>query len=126
MRTSDSRRPAVVATIERWLVFLVAIHSLAVGALLLALPRWSAAFGGWGEVEPLFFVRQAGVFHLVVAVGYLLEYRRRRGVTLLLLAKSVAVVFLLAHTLTGNAPWAVPLSAAGDALQRLPAMVARP
>ena len=102
-----------------WLVVLIAIHSLAVGALLALLPRWSAAFGGWGEASPLFFIRQAGVFHLVVAAGYLLEYRRHGTVGLLLMAKSVAVVFLLTYTLAGNAPWAVPLSAAGDAAMAL-------
>ena len=105
--------------VERWLVILIAIHSVAVGILLMFLPRWSAAFGGWGGVEPLFFIRQAGIFHLVVAVGYLLEYHHHRTVRLLVLAKSTAVVFLLAHTLLGAAPWAVPLSAAGDAAMAL-------
>ncbi len=101
--------------LERWLVTLIALHSLGVGVCLAGFPRWSAALGGWPEPSPLFFIRQAGVFHLVVAAGYLLEYHRYRGITLVVLAKSIAVVFLLTMTLTSNAPWAVPASAAGDA-----------
>ena len=96
---------------------LIALHSLGVGVALMAFTDWSVAFGGWGRAEPRFFVRQAGVFHVVVAVGYLLEYFRSRGVGLLLLAKSGAVVFLLVTTWLGReVAWAVPLSAVADGL----------
>lgn len=60
--------------LERWIVVLVAIHSACVGLLLLLMPEWSAKFGGWGNLMPLFFTRQAGVFHIVVAIGYALDY----------------------------------------------------
>ena len=103
--------------LERWLIVLIALHSLGVGAALLFFTEWSAAFGGWGRIEPTFFARQAGAFHFVVALGYLLEYLRYRGIGLLLLAKSTAVVFLLSVTILGDgATWAVPLSALGDGL----------
>jgi hypothetical protein len=101
--------------IERWLIRMIAVHSLAVGVFLLFLTEWSVAFGGWGAAVPLFFPRQAGVFHIVVGVGYLYEYRRFRTVGLLLIAKSAAVLFLLAGTfVTDSTAWAVPLSALGD------------
>lgn len=102
--------------LETWLICLVSAHSVAVAAFLVLLPEWSAAFGGWGRLEPTFFARQAGIFHFVVAVGYLYEYFRYRGVTLLILAKSTAVVFLLSATLMEGVAWAVPVSALGDAL----------
>ncbi len=102
--------------LERLVVHLVALHSVAVGVGLLFLTRWGAAFGGWPEVTPLFFARQAGVFHFVVAAGYLLEYHRTGGVTFLLATKAIAVVFLLAMTAVDGGPWMVPASAAGDAL----------
>lgn len=114
IRDLDPRR------IELWLIVLIALHSLGVGIALMAFTDWSVAFGGWGRADPRFFVRQAGIFHVVVAVGYLLEYFRYRGVGLLVLAKSAAVVFLLAATLLGSAvAWVVPLSAAGDGLMAL-------
>ena len=102
--------------LERLVVHLVALHSVAVGLGLIFLTRWGAAFGGWPDVTPLFFVRQAGVFHFVVVAGYLLEYHRSGGVTFLLTTKSIAVVFLLAMTVVDGGPWMVPASAAGDAL----------
>jgi len=104
------------ARLERLVVHLVVLHSIAVGVGLLFLTRWGAAFGGWPDVTPLFFARQAGIFHFVVAAGYLLEYHRTGGVSFLLATKSIAVAFLLTMTAVDGGPWMVPASAAGDAL----------
>ncbi|MCU0224640.1 MAG: hypothetical protein MUF27_11345 [Acidobacteria bacterium] len=100
---------------ERTLIVLIALHSVAVGLGLTLLAEWGARFGGFGEVHPTFFARQAGVFHFVVAFGYLYEYFRYRSIGLLLFAKSVAVVFLALAFVLGQRAWLVPLSAAGDA-----------
>jgi len=102
------------ARLERWLVHLIALHSLLVGTMLLLAPAWAARFGGFGEASPLFFPRQAGVFHFVVVVGYLGEYHRHRGVALLVTTKAIAVLFLGAAFLAGETAWSVPLSALGD------------
>jgi hypothetical protein len=104
------------ARLERLAVHLVALHSVAVGAGLIFLTRFGAAVGGWPEVTPLFFARQAGVFHFVVVAGYLLEYHRTGGVAFLLATKAIAVVFLLGMTAVDGGPWIVPASAAGDAV----------
>jgi len=105
--------------VEKWLVVLIAIHSYAVGVFLLFATEWGTTFGGWSDVQPLFFARQAGVFHFLIATAYLIEYFRYRGVILLVTAKLTAVVFLLAMMLVESAPWAVGLSAAGDGLMGL-------
>jgi hypothetical protein len=102
--------------LERWLIVLIALHSYAVGVFLLFLTRWGVAFGGWDNVSTLFFPRQAGVFHLVVATGYLIEYFRYRGIVLMVTAKLTAVVFLFGMMAVGESSWAVPLSAVGDGL----------
>jgi hypothetical protein len=104
------------ARLERLAVHLVALHSVAVGIGLIFLTRWGAALGGWPEVTPLFFARQAGIFHFVVVAGYLLEYHRSGGVTFLLTTKSIAVAFLLTMTAVDGGPWLVPASAAADGL----------
>jgi len=114
MRSARSRLDA--ARLERWLVHLIALHSLLVGGMLLAAPRWATGFGGWSEVEPLFFTRQAGIFHFVVVVGYLGEYWRHRGVSLLVATKAIAFVFLGVAWLLGESAWSVPLSALADGL----------
>ncbi len=103
--------------IERWLVVLVALHSYAVGCMLLFAPQWAAAFAGWqDEPHPLFFLRQAGVFHFVLATAYLIEYVRYRGVAVLVSAKSFALVFLLLETALFPVGWAVPFSGVADGL----------
>ena len=108
------------ARLERWLVLLVAAHSAGVGALLLFVPSWALAFAGWSDGGGgLFFPRQAGVFHCVVAFGYLHEYLRPRGVTLLVVTKTMAFLFLVAMTLGGELAWAVIVSGVADGLMGL-------
>ncbi len=109
--------------IERLLIGLIALHSLAVGAFLLGFTDWSVAFGGWGRAQPRFFAQQAGAFHFVVALGYLYEHFRYGGIGLLVLAKSIAFVFLAATTLAAEElVWTVPLSALGDGLMAIAAV----
>jgi len=109
--------------IERLLVGLIALHSFAVGVFLLGLTDWSVAFGGWGRAQPRFFAHQAGVFHIVVALGYLYEHFRYGGIGLLILAKSAAFVFLAATTFAAEELiWVVPLSALGDGLMAIVAI----
>jgi len=112
--------------ISFWVV-LVALHSYAVGAFLLFATEWGARFGGFGAVSPLFFARQAGIFHFVLATAYLVERFVHGGVVVLLLAKGTAVVFLLAMWALGVDAWSIPLSAAGDAAMGIATwLLARP
>jgi hypothetical protein len=113
------------ARLERWLVVLIALHTYAVGLALMFLTRWGAALGGWPTVEPLFFARQAGVFHLLLGTAYLVDYFRHRSVLLLLVAKATAVVFLGVLTFVDQAPWVVPFSGAADGLMGLAVLVVR-
>lgn len=99
---------------------LVALHSVGVGVVLLFAPAWALDFAGWSAAPAdLFFPRQAGVFHLVVAFGYLSEYLRHRGVTLLVVTKTAAFVFLMAMALGGELAWAVLVSGVLDGLMGL-------
>ncbi len=117
--------PVLAGRAERWLVVLIALHTYAIGVALLAVPAWALRFGGWETVPPLFFPRQAGVFHLVLGTGYLLEYARQRGVVLLLTAKALATVFLGAAALVGGAPWFVGFAGAADGLMGLAVLLTR-
>jgi len=108
------RATAVARRLEPWAIALIAAHSATIGIALAFAPGWAARFGGFGAAEPLFFPRQAGAFHLVAALGYLGEYRVYGGVRLLLTAKAVATVFLVAAWIGGEGAWSVPFSAAAD------------
>lgn len=111
---------ATVARLEHWLVLLIVAHSAGVGALLLFVPSWALGFAGWSAGGgDLFFPRQAGVFHFVVAFGYFHEYLRHRGVTLLVVTKTAAFLFLTAMALGGELAWAVTVSGVADGLMGL-------
>ncbi len=110
---------------ERTLVVLIALHSFVVGLFLVLLPEWGARFGGFGAVSPLFFARQAGAFHFVAATAYIVEYFRYRGVLLLVITKSVAVIFLLMTSVLDTVPWVVPLSGVADGLMGLAVVLLR-
>jgi hypothetical protein len=117
--------PEGLEEMERVLVVLIALHSLVVGLFLTFATVWGARFGGFPDPVPLFFPRQAGAFHFVVAGVYLVEYSRYRGVLLLVMTKSIAVVFLGLTTLLVAVPWLVPLSGAGDAVMGLAVVLLR-
>ena len=96
-------------------VLLVALHSVGVGLGLLLMPGLAVTIGGFPEQSTLFFMHQGGVFHLVIAGAYWMEYRRHGTVSLMVFAKTVATVFLTISWLSG-APWLVGASALGDGL----------
>lgn len=110
---------AAARRVEPWAVGFVVAHSAAIGGALLIAPEWSASVAGFGAVEPRFFLRQAGVFHLVLASGYAAEYAAWRGTRLLLVAKGAATAFLLGAWLGGETAWSLPFSAAADFLMGL-------
>ena len=62
-----------------------------------------------------FFPRQSGAFHIILALGYLWEYRAHQTIRLMLLAKATAVVFLLIMSPWKEA-WSVPFSGIFDGL----------
>jgi hypothetical protein len=121
MATADLARRLDWAWLERIFVILVSLHTFAVGAGLFFVPAWALGVGGWQVIPPLFFPRQAGIFHFILGIAYLEEHRRFGGVSLLVLAKSFAVVFLIGSALLASVPWFVPAAGVGDGLMALAA-----
>jgi hypothetical protein len=105
--------------VDRWVaaaVVVVAMHSVAIGVVTLAHTEWALRLGGWTPAEPLFFVRQFAVFHLALAAAYLIEYFRYRGVSILVVAKTIALGSLLLALARGPEPWVVPFTALAEGL----------
>jgi len=101
----------------RWaaaLAWAAGAHSLAVGAVLLFVPALLVRVG-WPSPPDGFFVMQGGAFHVVLGLGYLLEWRIHRRLQLLVLAKACAVAFLGVTLALGQAPPIAGLALAGDA-----------
>jgi len=119
MATVDLARRLDWAWLERVYVVLVSLHTFAVGAGLFFVPEWALRFGGWQVIPPLFFPRQAGIFHFILGIAYLEEHRRAGSVSLLVMAKSFAVVFLVGTALLSDVPWFVPVAGVGDGLMAL-------
>ena len=101
---------------EKLLVSLIALHSASVGAMFLLAPQWTMRFAGWQGIDPIFFAYQAGIFHVVLAAAYLLEWHRYRGVSIVITAKIIACVFLVTATIIDPIPWAVWISGILDGL----------
>ena len=108
-------------THERILIFLISLHSIIVGLMLLFAADWAIRFAGWAGADPIFFIWQAGVFHFVLATGYLLEYSRSQTISLLLVAKTFAFVFLIGGSLLAETPWSVWFSGFADGAMALTA-----
>ncbi len=104
-------------------VWCIAIHSYGVGLALIFLTEWGLRFGGF-EAESYFFARQGGVFHLLVATVYVVEFRRYGTMDFIVLAKAAAAVFLFTSAAMGE-PWVVVLSGLGDGLMLAAALVVR-
>ena len=110
-------------THERVLIFLISLHSIIVGLMLMFFAEWAVRFAGWAGAEPIFFIWQAGAFHFVLAAGYLVEYSRHRSISLLLIAKTTAFVFLIGGSLLAGSPWAVWFSGVADGAMALVAFL---
>ena len=108
-------------THERILIFLISLHSIIVGLMLLFTADWAIRFAGWAGADPIFFIWQAGAFHFVLATGYLLEYSRSQTISLLLVAKTIAFVFLIGGSLLAETPWSVWFSGFADGAMALTA-----
>ena len=106
-------------THERILIYLISLHSMIVGVMLLFFAEWAVKFAGWAGADPIFFIWQAGAFHFVLATGYLVEYGRSRTISLLLIAKTTAFVFLIGGSLITDTPWSVWFSGFADGAMAL-------
>ena len=110
-------------TYERTLIILIALHSIIVGVMLLFFAEWAVDFAGWSGADPVFFIWQAGAFHFVLATGYLVEYSRTKTISLLLIAKTTAFVFLIGGSLLADTPWSVWFSGLADGAMALTAFL---
>lgn len=113
--------PERMAAVEGPLVYLIALHSLIVGGMLLIVPEWAVTFAGWPGATPLFFPRQAGIFHFVVVLAYLGDWHSSRSVRMIVATKAIAFAFLMGAWLDGEAAWSVPFSGLADGAMGLAA-----
>ena len=113
--TNMARSPRSRLTLVLWLV---AIHSFLVGVALIARPTMLPELFGFNPSLERFFAVQGGVFHIVIAVAYVMAAvdvdKRRCLVVFSIIVKGMATVFLVTYFLAVDRIWLVLASALGD------------
>ncbi|MFH2144156.1 MAG: hypothetical protein ABIJ97_17145 [Bacteroidota bacterium] len=101
-------------------LWLIAIHSFVVGIFLIFLPSSQVHIFGFEEHYGNFFRAQGGVFHLVMSVVYLMAaidiYKSHNLITVSIIAKMIATLFLLIYYFAVNNIWTVLFSGIADFL----------
>lgn len=102
------------------LLWLYAIHSTLVALGLVFIPSKYLNIFGLLNYQGSFFQTQAGVFHLVMAVAYAIAAQKADPccplIWFIIIAKSMAFVFLLIYYLFFEQAWIIGVSAVGDGL----------
>ena len=96
------------------------LHSLAVGLGLIFLPPQYIRLFGFVNNTAGFFQAQGGVFHLVMSVGYFLgaKYLEKSPglIQFIIMAKSIAFIFLIIYFFFLESNLMLLFSAIGDGL----------
>ena len=99
-------------------LWLMAIHSFLVGVGLIARPIFLPELFGFNPSLERFFPVQAGVFHVIMAVAYIMAAvdvdKCRCLVIFSIIVKGMATIFLLTYFLAVDRVWLVLASALGD------------
>ncbi len=99
----------------RWLILLIATHSLILGCLMLFVPNSMLPACGFEQQRPPFFPAQTGLFLMILSGCYFASLRMPQFILVLLISKASAVVFLVTFGVFLGVPLSIWLAAAGDA-----------
>ncbi len=104
------------------ILWLIAIHSIIVGVLLICLPISGYHFFGF-NVEEKFFPTQGGIFHIVMSIAYIMAAKRLGKDTGLVIfsyiAKFIATAFLVFYYFIFDNILTILFSGIGDLIMGL-------
>jgi hypothetical protein len=110
----------------KWVLWLIALHSIGFGISLIVLPVSVIEYFGF-HLEEKFFAVQGGVFHIVVSLAYIMAARDLANsgklIALSCTAKFMATIFLLSYFLFGSPIFMVIFSGFADFLMGLAILV---
>jgi hypothetical protein len=111
----------------KWVLWLIAIHSICFGISLVVMPISVIEFFGF-RLSEKFFADQGGVFHLIVAVAYIWAAMDLKNsfklIVLSVVTKFTATLFLISYFLLVDQILMVFLSGFMDFLMGLAILVA--
>ena len=106
----------------KWILWLIAIHSICFGISLIVLPISVIEFFGFKLAEK-FFAVQGGVFHIVVSLAYIMAAldlkKASKLIVLSCTAKFMATLFLLSYFFFVHPIFMVIFSGVADFLMGL-------
>jgi len=104
-------------------LWLVALHSIAMGLALIAQPALLMKLSGFGSECERFFPAQGGVFHILMAVAYIMgatHIEKYYYLTVFsIIVKALATLFLMIYCFAVEFKWIVLLSGIGDGVMGL-------
>jgi len=98
----------------RWLILLIAAHSLILGCLMLFIPNLMLLACGFEQQTPPFFPAQTGLFLMILGACYLASLRMPQLILVILISKAAALAFLVTFGLLLGGPLSIWLAAVGD------------
>ena len=98
----------------RIIITLIGLHSVLLGGLMMAQPRWVLGLLGFPGEIPIFFPSQSGIFLVILGISYLLALVEPAFIKIILYSKACAVFFLVAHAAFLGAPPIIWAAAVGD------------
>ncbi|MCX6251139.1 MAG: hypothetical protein NTX61_10350 [Bacteroidetes bacterium] len=106
----------------KWILWLIALHSIGFGISLIVLPISVIEYFGF-DLQEKFFAVQGGVFHIVVSLAYIMAAldlaHSRKLIILSCTAKFMATIFLLSYFFFGRPIFMVIFSGFADFLMGL-------
>jgi hypothetical protein len=105
------------------ILYFVALHSILTGLALVVQPTWSMKLVGFSPICERFFPTQGGVFHIVMAVAYVMgainAQKYYHVIVFAIIVKTAATLFLFTYCLTVEFKWIILLFGIGDGLMGL-------
>lgn len=99
-------------------LYLIALHSFVVALALMLSPSWLMEQFGYSSINEPFFKVQAGVFHIVMVVAYMLAasdpIKNKIMVIYSITIKFIATIFLVVYFIFINPVIVILLSGFGD------------
>ncbi len=110
------------------ILWLVAVHSIAIGLALIAQPAILMEWSGFRPEYERFFPAQGGVFHLLMAVAYTLGAVNSQKYHFLIvfsvIVKAVATLFLFVYCFTIEFKWSILIFGIGDGVMGMMIFIA--
>jgi hypothetical protein len=104
-------------------LWLVALHSIVMGLALIAQPGLLMTLSGFNSECERFFPAQGGVFHILMAVAYIMGATNIEKyhylIVFSIIVKAVATLFLMVYCFAVDFKWIVLLSGIGDGVMGL-------